>query len=576
MNFTQLQSYVRDRANLLGSPLPFMEAEKARWITERDELRRHYDGKPPEAIKDAFPNEEGLVMNYRLKIFQSPTRGPFLRAVDEIWRLFSSSRHSIVLSSEEYSKWVESPTWDGMNLVHWIMRVAYASRVIDPNGYLALLPTGNGLKKQGIRVEVTTTVVGSKSLILEKSDLLIWKTGKTPLLGTPETTHFLTDEVYATQSQDQAGKNILTLIYTHNMGRLPAIKLGGTTVIEIENEQPKSRQISDFSHALTAMNTLSVIHSQNDSVTLTTCFPHRFIDGVPCGTCGGHGIEMILATDGTQTEQTCHTCHGSKYVFPASPMLGYFLRPVPPGVTPEEREAMAARKPIEFAGPDISTIKHLSERRDKLKSELDECLNVQKAQNYAQSGVSKEKDRESMYIQIGKISEYWFGVMIKGVLEIAQGYFEPNESMRGTISVSAPVSFDIKDEGVLLEEFVTLFEKAPMILRYSAFFDYIKKRFSNDPALYRAASLAVMYAPLSIANEAERRGKPEADLVKATYAMPYLLQISKETNGFTKGTGAEPMTDEAILALLETRIAPDLESAKTNAASLADGILNFN
>lgn len=576
MNFKQLQSYVRERAYLLNSPLPLLEAEKARWLSERDELQRHYEGKAPDALKEAFPNEEGLVLGYRLKIFQSPTRGPFLKAVDEIWRMFSSSRHSIVISNENFSKWVKTPSWEGMNLVDWTMRVAYASRVIDPNGYLALLPTGKGLSNVSVNVSVSTTVVGSKSLLVELPDLLVWKTGKTPHLGTAETTHFLTDEVYATQTPNESGRNTITLVYSHNIGRLPAIKLGGTTVIEIENDQPKSRQISDFSHALAPMNKLSVIESQNDSVTLTTCFPHRFIDGVPCDTCGGHGVEIVNNAAGNSIEQTCHTCKGAKYVFPASPMLGYFLRPVPPGVTPQEREAMATRKPIEFAGPDIATIQHLAERRDKLKVELDEALNVKKSQTFAQSGVSKEKDMESMYIQIGKISQYWFDVMIKGVLEVAQGYFEPNAEMRGTISVSAPVSFDIKDESVLLEEFVTLFEKAPMILRYSAFFDYIKKRFSNDPALYRAANLAVMYAPLSIANEAERRGKPEADLVKATYAMPYLLQISKETNGFTNGVGKEPMTDKEILVLLEERIAPDLERAKTNAGTLAAGILNFN
>lgn len=575
MNFKELQIFVRDNANGLLNPLPDLgTTEKARWQRERDELREHYEGKPPAAIKEAFPNEEKLVMDYRKQIYQSPTRGPMLRAVDEIWRMFSSSRYTVSLSKEDFKTWVASPMWDGMGLVEWTMRVAYASRVIDSNGYLALLPAGPGLKTQNKRVDVLTQVVSSQAITVERPDLLVWKTGKQTVFGGGETTHYLTDEVYATQSPNQAGDKAVSLVYTHDIGRLPAIKLGGTTVIEIEKDQPRSRQISDFSHALAAMNKLAVMDSQNDSVTLSTCFPHRFIDGSPCGTCNGTGLEMQSNADGTLTTNTCHTCQGSKFVFPTSPLLGYFLRPVPPGVTPEERQAMSARKPIEFAGPDISTISHLSERRDKLKTELDECLNVQKAQNYAQSGVSKEKDRETMYIQIGKISEYWFGVMIKGVLEIAQAYYEPNEGQRGMISVSAPVSFDIKDESDLLEEFTVLYEKAPLILRYPAFADYIKKRFSNDAALARAAQLAVTYAPLAIANETERRGKPEPEIVKANYAMPMLLQIAKETNGFLRGN--EQMTDEQVFAALEAKLKPYLDAAKTTATSLADGILNQN
>lgn len=577
MNFKELQSYVRENANGLLNPLPDLgTTEKARWQRERDELRQHYEGKPPEAICEAFPNEEKLILDYRKKIYQSPTRGPMLRAVDEIWRMFSSSRYTVAISKEDFKTWVLSPSWDGMGLVDWTMRVAYASRVIDSNGYLALLPTGPGLKTQAKRVDVLTQVVGSGSITIEKPDLLIWKTGKQSVLGGEETTHYLTDEVYATQSPNQAGTQTIALVYTHNIGRLPAIKLGGTTVIEIEKDQPRSRQISDFSHALAAMNDLSVLYSQEKSVTLSTCFPHRFIDGVPCGTCNGSGLEMKANSDGTMATDTCHTCRGQKFVFPTSPLLGYFLRPIPPGVTPQEREAMADRKPIEFAAPDIATIAHLSERRDILKKELDECLNVQKAQSYAQSGVSKEKDRETMYIQIGKISEYWFGVMIKGVLEIAQAYYEPNESQRGTISVSAPVSFDIKDESDLLEEFTVLYEKAPLLLRFPAFADYVKKRFSNDAALARSAMLAVMYAPLAIANENERRGKPEQDIVKANYAMPMLLQISKETNGFVKGGANEEMSDKEIIDALDVKLKPYLDAAKTAATSLADGILNQN
>jgi len=117
MNFNELKDFLRDSDNMIGSPLPSMEVVNVRWKVERDELQRHYQGEPPDAIKEAFPNEEGLVLDYRLKIFQSPTRGPLLKAVDEIWRMFSTSRQSVSVSNDGFRRWLESPNWDGMGLI---------------------------------------------------------------------------------------------------------------------------------------------------------------------------------------------------------------------------------------------------------------------------------------------------------------------------------------------------------------------------------------------------------------------------------------------------------------------------
>jgi hypothetical protein len=561
MNFLELQAHVKQQANAVAHLYPkYKGEEKPRWQLERDEMQEHYEGKVPKALLDAFPNEEAKILEYRKKVGQPLTRGVLMKAIDEIWRLFSGSRYSVEIANKDFEKWVNAPNWDGMNLIQWIIRVGYACRVVDANGYIVLIPKGEGLKNPKVRVEVDFEMVSSYSIVEEGSTVLAWKeevSKEHSQLGKTSPTYYMTDEVFAVAKPNPGREMELELLYNHKAGRIPGVKLGGRTVIEMEEGKPKRRELSDFVHALALMNGLQLLDNQYISVTLSSCFPHRFIQGVPCKTCSGTGLQSHLLENGEQVTSTCETCKGAKQTFPVSPLLGYFINPAPPGVTPEERSAMAERKPIEFAQPDISTIQFLAERRDKLKIELDQALDIHRQQNFAQSGVSKEQDRQGGYIQIQRIAEYWFNVMLKSVLEFAQIYFEPLESKRGSISVSAPVSFDIKNETDLLAEFVSMFTSAPAIIRYPAFNDYIKKRFSNDAPLARAASLAVQYAPLAIANENEKRGQPEVELAKATYAMPMLLQLMQETKGFVNEK-QELLSDDEVLAKLGEKIAPYL------------------
>ena len=575
MNFEELQRHIAKDSDRTVFSYPKDMANRPRWQVERDELMQHYEGIASKVLADAFPNEEKAILDYRKKIYQPITRGAFLKAVDEIWRMFSKSRYSVSFGNTDFEKWVGSPKWDGMSMEQWVLRVAYACRIVDPNGYIVLTPKSDDLSDLSRQVDVDLNIVNSKSIIDDMPDLLSWGEGKHGILsGQFETVHYLTDEIYAVSTgQADASKN-LELVYIHNAGRIPAVKLGGRTIIELEKGKPKSRQISDFAHALPLMNSLAVVDNQYVSVMLSSCFPHRFIHGVPCKKCNGIGQVSSNNDSGEQTISSCTTCNGAGQVFPVSPLLGYFINPSPPGVTPDERAEMSKRKPIEFAGPDISTIQFLAERRDLLKAELNEALDIQRAQTFAQSGVSKEKDREGMYIQIGRIADYWFNVMLKSVLEIAQIYWQPIEAKRGTISVTAPVSFDIKNEGDLLAEFVDLYGNAPAIMRYPAFADYIQKRFANNSTLARAMSLAVQYAPLSIANKDEKLTQSAADLAKATWAAPVLLQIMKETNGFVTANG-EQMTDDQILSMLDIKMTPYLaQAAPPVASTLADSIIN--
>lgn len=559
MNFQELVEYLKSQPEInLGAPEKL--GPKARWEQEREEMQRHYEGKPVDAIQKAFPNEDLEVMKYRLDNYEPVTRSPLFRAIDEIWRMFTESRHSITIQHEEFAEYADKIAWNGHSFKQWLFRVGYAYRVVDPNGYIFVKPKGDGIFDGTKRVELDLAIINSKSVILEKPDLVAWTESEGEVynfMSLNATVHYVTDEVYAVSKPGKAGVRDMQLVFNHKLGRLPCIRLGGRTVVELsKNLKPEVRQISDFTHALSIMNRFAVIDSQCESVTYSSCFPFKFINGVSCAVCAGNGVTMMVNEDGTvKKTTTCKTCKGSGKVFPISPLNGYFVNPPPAGMTEGERRAQMDRPPIQFVGPPIDTILHLSERRDRLKKEVEDSLDIQQNLAIAQSAVSKEQDRQASYIQLARISDYWFNVVVKGVLEIGLGMFEPVEGNRGEIIVVPPVSFDIKDEFALLTEFITLYEKAPLALRFSAFADYVKRRFTNDASSARAALLAVEYCPLTIANENEKRNATPEDLVKATYSMPFLLSIAKDTNGFVVLNGSEfqPIPDADIFAMLDER-----------------------
>jgi len=562
MNLEELQTFLDSQTdNTLGALVK--QGSKARWESERDEMRRHYEGKPVEAIEKAFPNEDAEILKYRIDNYEPVTRSPLFRAIDEIWRMFTESRHSITVKNEEFSKYSERVLWDGHSFTQWLFRVGYAYRVVDPNGYICVKPKGKGLEDTTVRVDLDLCVINSVSIVHERHDLIAWKESNADefdFLSMDATMHYMTDEVYATSKPGKAGAREMKLVFNHKLGRVPCVKLGGRTVVELSKKgKLEIRQISDFTHALSIMNRFAVIDSQCESVTYSSCFPFKFINGVSCAVCAGNGVTVTTNADGTKGKSgTCKTCKGSGKVFPISPLSGYFVNPPPAGMTADDRKAMMERPPIQFVAPPIDTIKHLSERRDILKKEVEDSLDIQQNLAIAQSAVSKEQDRQGSYIQLARISDYWFNVVMKGVLEIGLAMFEPVENQRGEVIVVPPVSFDIKDETSLLDEFITLYEKAPLVLRFSAFADYVKRRFTNDSSSARAAMFAVEYSPLTIANAEEKRNASQEDLIKSTYAMPLLLSIARETNGFIDPKN-EPMEDAAILAILEAKIKPYLD-----------------
>jgi hypothetical protein len=188
-------------------------------------------------------------------------------------------------------------------------------------------------------------------------------------------------------------------------------------------------------------------------------------------------------------------------------------------------------------------------------------LNLNRTINSVQSGVAKEMDRESEYIEIGKISDDVYS-KLEDLLYIIQGLvFMDNDSM---ITVNKPISFDLKSETELLAEFTASQKGQPAAIRYEAYRNYMDRRFSSDAVARQIADICAMYTSIYLYTPDEIQvmigtgSITQEDAVKATFVFDAVTTLYYSEN-------YDIMTNDfnAINNELDRILAPKLESAQS-------------
>jgi hypothetical protein len=487
----------------------------------------HYYGEIPASLKSAFPNETGPIMDYRIDNYRPRTKTKILAAIGEIYRLFSASKYSIDVSAR-LADYLDALRLDGVPVYDYFFKILYPLRVIDPNAILLLKPDGAGLVSEAVAVEVSAVVVTSDRVLNDwrRDGFLIYS----PEAGTPSEVlgHVVTSDFYGDILRDGSSE-MVSETYRHGLGSLPFFALGGRSVSRFLGGRSYTVYESDFSHALPYLDDLAVIGNQAESVLLSACFPIKLVTGVNCDPCNGRGV--VPDAEGLDFVK-CKKCHGSgRSFFPASPLAGYYIAPPPDGATSEERREALSVSPIRYEGPPVDSVIVLNEQKAKAEAAADNALNIQKAVLFAQSGRAKEMDRERDYISIGRIAADWFSKLGR-LLEILQGLRFLDTS--DPVVINPPRSFDIKTETGLLSEFLESLKDTPPGLRFSAYMDFVKRRFSGDELAQKLAALAAKYSPLYLATMEERealllsRAVTRGDVIKAVFVFPVLQSIAAE------------------------------------------------
>jgi len=542
---------------LLGEPV-----QAPYWAEVVKDMRPSYYGEMPPAIVEAFPNETPHQHKYRLDIFRSATKELLWQAIRDVKRLVMSDKFAIE-SGAGLKPLIHSNFYGCTKKVDfekYIFNTVYPRRVLDPNALLASIPIANPANLSE-PVAINLKIFASADIIYFSRFLIIVfdrdKTEKAPEGVEIYRAFTLTHQIEIVKTQDSRTEQSWFIdpmqTYVHNSNNLGVTVLGGMeiTVFDVSLKVDITYYEGDFSCAVPAMDTLDRTNNQLQAATLRTVFPHMVTQGIKCEAdgCNG-GLVTVRDKDGEiiyknidspnpePIERPCKKC-GGKGTVSLSVLDNITITPPNNDIFDEDGKLKIsgnlADKIIGFASPDISSIKELREQKAEAKADATEALNLVKPSKFAESGVSKEKDREGKSTVLQDISD-GMAMMAKGTLVSMAGLRFLNTMERedeiGAIRIIQPEDFEIKPVEELSKEFFDNLMSKPIALRQMQYTQLLLKRFKNNPEMVILNNIAFAYTNgLHLETQKELADKVTAgfitreEAVKALKISPVLKKL---------------------------------------------------
>ena len=361
MNIAQFADYVNQHKIILsgghsvsmgsgglGAFSPEIALLRSEWLAVKAGIAPHFYGLMPSAVNEAFPNEDAAQLAYRRRIHTSPTKDKLWKAITDVNRVIMSVNF-VTNYGDNLAKWLaqNKAPFNGFNLLEYIGNALYPQRVLDPNGWYAVLPEGladMAENEQGELVSiqpqsrkdlgVKVMYYPSENLIYKSAEVMIFAEYKIndALVGMVGSGAYIASQLcYRILTKESSflynpnGKTPAEMYqeYFETVGRdeIPAGLLGGRWIPRVSTNTGLNLSYfeSDFSFAVPVMNDLSVVKNQHKAITCTSVFPTTVIREIPCKAEGcNHGKVYEKPIDGSyQVDEygqavmhDCKTCNG--------------------------------------------------------------------------------------------------------------------------------------------------------------------------------------------------------------------------------------------------------------------------
>jgi hypothetical protein len=557
MNVQELFDFLAELGTtVLNPPVhPF----KSEWKKIYNSIKPHFYGEVPPALEKAFPNEEPIILNYRKDTYQPKTESPLVKAITELNRLLSNAKHSVKYENKRMEEYMQNKEFGDTEFSRYFFNIFVPYRILDPNAVLLVEPFGDGVADNSTRVDIDLKIIQSDRIVFNDPEykLLIYKgISKNKYAGIgiqyPIYYHIVTDNFFAVVNSNSDTAEF-EIIYQHDSSVMPWVTLGGRAVPMFDSYGNSFKVYkSDFSPAIPYLNDAAIFDNQHKSVMLAACFPIKFVEGVDCNSC--HGLGKTHNHD-TDTAEHCNSCGGTGKTLSISPLAAYNLNPTVKDFGENKQQV----EPIRYYSPDVSSIQEVGKVSTDALNKAEQVLNINRSLNAIQSGAAKELDREPEYIEIGKISDDVYG-RYHDILKAIQAlvFLDTNS----VITVNAPISFDLKTETELMQEFANSQKGLPASIRFEAYISYVDRRFSSDFVARRIAALCAMYSSTFLFTIEERNlmlasGQiTPADAIAAQFVFDAVTTLYYEKD-------LDVMSDDwqMIKTAIDNELAPRLDAA---------------
>jgi len=476
----------------------------------------HSDGKKPTNIIDKQrPNEPDIVKEFRLLIWEPITKPTFSRVVSSLGKIRRSSDWAIVYPNEKFDKIVEGEELEDYcekdfpyftSLTNYIFNVVLKQYLIDSNAVILIAP----LVTEGLEVTDYLSpfpylyncceVIDFKSeeyAVLEIAAGCIYYDNKGKL---QQGRSFYVVNTMSIQRYDQidAKKNFtLALDYQHNLGWLPAFKLGG---IICDSEQNNFVYESRISGMLPNLNEAVAEYTDLQAGKRLNIYPERWeFTQHECPKCKGVGMlvnQNWKEGDAPEMRQLkCTNCHNG-YI-PSGPYSKLLIRPADMG-----QQALPT-PPAGYIEKDINIVKLMDESVDKHIYKALAAINFQFLEQTPlnQSGTAKEVDKEELNNTVHGIAEDLIALMDKIYRTIAYyrylGIYAKEDVDKMVPVIPVPEHYDLISSQYMRDEIKGARDaKINPLLISEMEVEYASKRFAQDPAINQVIRLVHVLDPL--------------------------------------------------------------------------------
>lgn len=498
---------------------------QGRCISLAHKLAVHAKGEcPTDLIAERRPSEPEEIKDYRQKIYVAKTKNPVFKVTNSLEKIRRSQDWSIqydpkaipaaIAHGESLEDYCEFNYPAFTSITNWAFAELLRMSLIDANGFIVVMPEFAPADPSQYVKPIAKFVESFQIINYHEGDYLVFKSRDTCEYRTSSGKSIKTDgaiyyiitktQVAKYEQISQKGDIQQVQIIDHNIGQLPAWKVGGLYLDRVNNDtifesriacmipslDEAAREYSDLQAEI-----VQHIHSEKYAYTNTEC-PE----------CHGRGEIVELDSNGQPKKDangkpikhTCQRCGGHGSVLNTSPYGVHLIDAAKAG------ELQLPAPPIGYIQKSADIARLQDER---VRQHIYDALSSVNMEFLAevplsQSGVAKQVDRSELNNFVNSIAEdlvrnldlvYFF------INEYRYGYIISDAEKRKAMlpHVNVPVKYDILDSSTLLNELgVAHTQKVnPLIIKHMEI-DYAKKQFNCNPEVAKAVETTFSLDPL--------------------------------------------------------------------------------
>ena len=434
---------------------------------------------PTDLMKAKAPNETVQELQYRKDIFEPITRPYWDRALGAINRIWAEQNYSITWNDPVVQQYFTQQFPVHGSLLTYFKTLVTPYKINDPNAVLMVdvgeIPvmededTGELVVDQSKELSPVCKIYAADKVLYFDRDEYVFVLGEDNSLVTGRadkqertglvfylmtTTTLFRIYQYGKKS-DYEFK--VTELYEHNLGYLPARRLGGKQISQSQDDDIIYE--SYFMPAIPNLNKALKLDSTLDISINKMAYPIRSYYEMPCTNPGCNGGKVLTKVyDPSRTDSmgdlptaaelsTCNICNGRGTVMGFSPTRDYVHTP---------RTGSSGENPIPFPGfayisPDPTILQF---NQQKITEDIERAfmfLNIDVSLNSAtgagaqganKTATQSKIDREELFSFLLIISEELFSLLRFSINTILQLRY-PN-SGKAPVTICPPVTFEIR------------------------------------------------------------------------------------------------------------------------------------